>query len=298
MPDEDIHFLSSKRLMTPDEIFLLAELFVALGVKKIRLTGGEPLVRKEFAEIAESLSKLPIELTLTTNAYLVDRYIDLLKKLQIGNINISLDSLNAKVFYELTKRNSFQQVWSNIELLLNKGFRLKLNAVAIAGYIEYELHDFIELTKNKSIHVRFIEFMPFDGNGWSSEKVISAAKMLEMVSSNYEVIKLTDEPHSTARKFRVKGYKGTFAFITTMSNHFCGECNRLRLTADGKIKNCLFGQEEFDLLTPLRAGENVAAIIKESLRKKHASLGGQFTNDYHKIESKTLHNRSMITIGG
>jgi molybdenum cofactor biosynthesis protein A len=298
MPDGPLNCLPAKDLMSVDEIVHMAETFVRLGVKKIRLTGGEPMVRKEFAEILERLSALPVELTMTTNGILVDKYLPLLKKCGIRSLNVSLDSLDRETFFKITKRDQFNRVWNNIELLLREDFRVKINAVAMSNLIEKELVDFIEITRQVPLHVRFIEFMPFDGNKWSSNRVITASEMLRFVKSEYDVVKLRDEPHATAKKYKVIGFEGTFAFITTMSEHFCGSCNRLRLTADGKLKNCLFGQDEWDLLTSLRDNQSVLPLIERAVLAKHAKLGGQLHEDFEKNEAGEIKNRSMINIGG
>lgn len=298
MPNEEIEVMPHSHLMQTAEIEVLAKTFVRLGVKKIRLTGGEPLVRKEFPDILQSLAKLPVELTMTTNGILVHKHIELMKAAGMRSINVSLDSLDRETFYKLTKRDQFQQVWDNILLLLDQGFRVKINAVALAGIIEREILDFVKITEKLPLHVRFIEFMPFQGNHWKSEKVITAKQMLEIVSSNFPIVKLQDEKHATAKKFQVPGFLGTFAFITTMSEHFCGDCNRMRLTADGKMKNCLFGKEEMDLLAAIRAGQDVETLIVESVKRKHAMLGGQFSPDYLKAKAEEIENRSMIKIGG
>ncbi len=262
------------------------------------MTGGEPLVRKEFPEIVSRLAKLPVELTLTTNGILVHKHLDLFKEAGIRSLNVSLDTLDPETFYKLTKRNQFQQVWDNILLLLDHGFRVKINAVALNGIIEKELLGFVKITEKLPLHVRFIEFMPFTGNHWKSDKVITARQMLELVQMEYDTVKLVDEKHDTAKKFKAVGHQGTFAFITTMSEHFCGSCNRMRITADGKMKNCLFGKEEMDLLGTLRKGEDILPLIKLSIFRKHAILGGQFTQDYEKADTDKIENRSMIKIGG
>ena len=290
--------MPQSKLMSAQEIVKLAEIFVSLGVKKIRLTGGEPLVRKDFGQILEELARLPVELTLTTNGILVPQYLEALKKAGVRSINVSLDTLQPKKFFKLTRRNQFAQVWDNILLLIQEGFRVKINAVAMQGQIEEELIDFVRLTRDLPLHVRFIEFMPFTGNHWQAKQVITAAQMLEWVKKEVEVVKLEDKTHDTAKKYQVPGYAGTFAFITTMSEHFCGSCNRLRLTADGKIKNCLFGKEELDLLGALRQGQEVTPLILQSLSRKHAALGGQFSQDYSQADPGAIENRSMINIGG
>jgi cyclic pyranopterin phosphate synthase len=298
MPVEEMEWMPQSKLMSAQEIVQLAEIFVSLGVKKIRLTGGEPLVRKDFGQILEELARLPVELTLTTNGILIPQYLEALKKAGVRSINVSLDTLQPEKFFKLTRRDQFAEVWANILLLLQEGFRVKINAVAMQGQIEEELIDFVRLTRDLPLHVRFIEFMPFTGNQWQAKQVITAAQMLEWVKKEVEVVKLEDKTHDTAKKYQVPGYAGTFAFITTMSEHFCGSCNRLRLTADGKIKNCLFGKEELDLLGVLRQGQEVTPLILQSLSRKHAALGGQFSQDYSQADPGAIENRSMINIGG
>jgi cyclic pyranopterin phosphate synthase len=298
MPVEEMEWMPQSKLMSAQEIVQLAEIFVSLGVKKIRLTGGEPLVRKDFGQILEELARLPVELTLTTNGILIPQYLEALKKAGVRSINVSLDTLQPEKFFKLTRRDQFAQVWANILLLLQEGFRVKINAVAMQGQIEEELIDFVRLTRDLPLHVRFIEFMPFTGNHWQAKQVITATQMLEWVKKEVEVVKLEDKTHDTAKKYQVPGYAGTFAFITTMSEHFCGSCNRLRLTADGKIKNCLFGKEELDLLGALRQGQEVTPLILQSLSRKHAALGGQFSQDYSQADPGAIENRSMINIGG
>jgi len=298
MPQEEMQWMPFSKLMSADEIVQIAEIFVGLGVKKIRLTGGEPLVRKDFGAILTRLALFPVDLTLTTNGILLDKHLENLKNAGVKSINISLDSLDPEVFKNLTKRDQFEQVWNNILLMLRHDFRVKINAVALHGIIEKEVLAFVKATENMPLHVRFIEFMPFAGNHWSSQKVVTASELLKLVTDHHQVIKLEDKPHATAKKYKVEGYKGTFAFITTMSQHFCGDCNRMRLTADGKMKNCLFGKEELDLLGAIRAGEPILPLIQTSLSRKHAALGGQFSPDYLKADPEKIHNRSMINIGG
>lgn len=298
MPDNNVTFMPKDRLMQLDEIEEIAKVFVRLGVEKIRLTGGEPLVRNGVENMIRRLSHLPVELTLTTNGARLRNFIGLFKETGIHSVNVSLDSLNPEVFSSVTQRDTFRQVWENILLLLENGIRVKLNTVAIAGIIENELFHFIDLTRELPLHVRFIEFMPFAGNRWQNNKVITARQMLDMAASRYDLVKLKDEPHATAKKYMVIGYKGTIAFITTMSDHFCGECNRIRLTADGKIKNCIFGKGELDVLGAYRKGESVETLIRKSIADKHEIMGGQFVNGYQKTDPSEIENRSMIQIGG
>jgi len=298
MPKEDYEFTPASRLMQADEIEALAKIFVDLGVNKIRLTGGEPLVRKDAKNIILALSKLPVKLTLTTNATRLHEFIDTLEQSNIKSLNISLDTLQPEKFNLITRRNQFQLVYDNIHLMMNRGFHVKVNMVVMKGLNENELNDFVEWTKYKPVHVRFIEFMPFTGNHWTSNKVFTMQQMLEIIKDKYETVRLKDEKHDTAKGYHVPGHKGTFSVISTMSANFCSDCNRIRLTADGKMKNCLFSKEETDLLTAFRRGEDVTPLIYQSIQSKAKELGGQFTADFEHLHAEDINNRSMITIGG
>ena len=298
MPEEEYEFAPSTKLMQADEIVALAKIFVSNGVDKIRLTGGEPLVRKDAKEIILALSKLNVTLTITTNATRLHLFADVFEEAHIHSLNISLDTLKPEKFLFLTRRNEFNHVKNNIDLMIRRGFHVKINVVMMKGLNDDEINDFVAWTKDTPVHVRFIEFMPFTGNRWTSNKVFSYHEMLELIESKYEVIKLQDEKHDTAKKFQVPGHIGTFAVISTMSENFCGTCNRMRLTADGKMKNCLFSRTETDLLTNLRNGEDVVPLIHQSIRSKAKELGGQFTPDFEHLHPEDINNRSMITIGG
>ena len=298
MPEEDYPFLPSSHLMQADEVAALAKTFVRLGVNKIRLTGGEPLVRKDVAQIIDALSALPVTLTLTTNGIRLHEFLPQLKEAGVRSLNISLDTLQPEKFALITRRNQFSQVWENIHAAIAMGLHVKVNVVAIKGLNDDEIHDFVAWTKDTPVHVRYIELMPFDGNRWDSKKVLTYKEILQTIESRFEVIKLQDEVHDTTKAYAVPGHQGTFAVISTMTAPFCGTCNRLRLTADGKLKNCLFSQEETDLLSALRQGEDVEERIRQTVLRKHAAHGGQFTAALEKVEAEHIHNRSMIAIGG
>jgi len=291
MPNEKIAVTPSSKLMQPNEIVGIAKAFIKLGVTKIRLTGGEPLVRNDARQIIQQLSKLPVELTISTNAVLVNEYIDVFKEANISSVNVSLDSLNADEFFAITKRGDFKKIQDNIYLLLAHKFKVKVNMVVVKGVNERAITDFINWTKDFPLDVRFIEFMPFAENKWDKSKVVSYAEMLNTISTQYAFEKLKDEVNDTAKKYRAKNHAGTFAFITTITQPFCNTCNRLRLTADGKMKNCLFSQGETDILSAYRSGEDIESLILSCLNDKKEALGGRF--DFENIE-----NRSMIKIGG
>jgi cyclic pyranopterin phosphate synthase len=298
MPEEEYDFTPPSKLMQPGEIESLAKTFVRLGVNKIRLTGGEPLVRKDAAEIILSLSKLPVKLTLTTNGSRLHEFTDVLEQANIRSLNISLDTLQPEKFQLITRRDQFKKVYDNIELLLKKEFHVKVNVVVMKGLNDSEINDFVTWTKHEPVHIRFIEFMPFTGNRWTSNKVFTMQEMLEVIRQKYEVTRLQDEKHDTAKGYKVPGHEGTFAIISTMSENFCGSCNRMRLTADGKMRNCLFSEKETDLLSALRNGEEIEPLIYKNIQSKAKELGGQFTADFEHLHAEDIHNRSMITIGG
>jgi molybdenum cofactor biosynthesis protein A len=301
MPAEGIALTPKAHLMTADEIITIAQTFVNLGVKKIRLTGGEPLVRKDAAAIIQRLGKLGVELTLTTNGILVHDFIDTFKEAGVTTLNVSVDSLQKDKFNQITRRNYFDKFWGNLELLDANGFQLKLNVVVIKGFNDNEIIDFIELTKDRNIQIRFIEFMPFDGNQWNKDKLVSYAEILTQVNTFYSdqnVERTQDKPNDTAKNHKIASYKGSFSVISSVTNPFCSTCNRIRLTADGKLKNCLFSNSETDLLQSLRAGEAIEPLIFQNIKSKFAMRGGM--DDDAKFQNPELfsQNRSMIKIGG
>lgn len=300
MPEEGVMLRGNSAYMSKDEIVGLAEHFVKLGVKKIRLTGGEPLVRKDATEIILELSKLPVELAITTNGILIDKYIDTFFQAGLNSINVSLDTLKIDKFKALTRRNYFDKVISNINLLLKNDFHVKLNAVLIKGQNDDELFDFIEFTRSKSIHYRFIEFMPFDGNSWNWNKGVSYEEILKIASQKYgsDLIRLEDKKNDTSKNFKINGYLGTFAIISSVTNPFCDSCNRIRVTADGKLKNCLFSGSETDLLTAMRNGVDIEPMIIKSIWEKKAKRGGMNTFAEFSDPIEYSKNRSMVSIGG
>jgi len=298
MPEEDYQFTPVSKLMQANEIEALAKIFVQEGVKKIRLTGGEPLVRKDAGQIIASLGRLPVELTLTTNATRIHEFISVLKEANVHTVNVSLDTLQPDKFLLITRRDTYHLVRSNIELLLHHGFNVKINAVVMKGFNDDEILDFVAWTTHVPLQIRFIEFMPFTGNRWTSNKVVSLHEILVTVNSGYSFLPVQGEANDTAKHYTVPGHDGTFAVISTMSQPFCDTCNRMRLTADGKLKNCLFSKGETDLLTAFRNGEDVLPLIHQSIQAKARQLGGQLTNDFEHMHAEDIQNRSMITIGG
>lgn len=301
MPEEGIQLRDREEFMTGEELLLIAEKFVELGVKKIRLTGGEPLIKKNIEQIIEGLSSLGVELAITTNAVLLDRYIDLLWDNEVKNINISLDSLKEDRFNNISRRSYFDRIKKNIDLAIDRGFNVKINVVLMRGVNDDEILDFIEWSRVDSVQIRFIEFMPFDGNNWDWESKISQEEIMNKVYEKYgakNILRLEDDKNKIARNFMVSESKGSFGIISSVTNPFCDTCNRIRLTADGKIKNCLFSSNETDLLTEVRYGkiENLEPLIIDSVKKKKKFHGG--ITSFEKLKRDDIVNRTMVSIGG
>lgn len=301
MPADGIALSPKASLMTADEIFAIAQTFVKNGVDKIRLTGGEPLLRKDFPEIVSKLSDLEVSLSITTNGILIDRHIEVLKQFNVNKINLSLDTLVSSKFHSITLRNQFEKVIDNLHLLLNNDFKVKVNVVLMKGFNENEIIDFVKLTQFLPISVRFIEFMPFAGNEWDRSKMVSQNEILSQVStafSSEEIQKLEDEKNFTSRNYKIKDFQGDFGIISSITNPFCDSCNRIRLTANGKIKNCLFSNSETDLLTALRNGESIEELISRSIKNKKKVRAGMVSVSEMDDPAKHFDNRSMIAIGG
>jgi len=277
--------------MQAAEIEKLAEIFVSLGVNKIRLTGGEPLLRKDIADILRRLTKLDSTLTLSTNGYLLDSHLENLKAANITSLNVSLDTFREDRFFEIARYHGGKRVMDNILMLIKEGIDVKLNVVLMRGINDDELQDFITFTKDHPVHIRFIEFMPFSANTWEVNKVMRSEELLNKILRDHDVIKLVDDVHDTAKKYKVPGYAGDFGMISTVSEPFCSGCNRLRLTAEGKMRNCLFAQTDTDLLTPLRNGEDIIPLIQANVQAKYFQYGGQQM-------SPEIKNSNMILIGG
>jgi len=301
MPLDGVQITPSSKLMNASEIYEISKIFVSHGVNKIRLTGGEPSVRKDFPDILKRLSNLPVKLSLTTNAVTIDRYLPLLKSSKTKSINISLDTLDSARFKKITFRDYFKRVFNNIHLLIKSGYQIKINVVLIKGINDDEILDFIEFTKSNSVAVRFIEFMPFDGNQWNREKTVSYEEIMQNISSVYkpqEILRIIDDPNDTSKNYKIDGFNGSFGIISTVTNPFCDTCNRLRLTANGHLKNCLFSKKEQDLLTAFRNKKDIVPIVRKAVLGKKAVRAGMETSEKFEDIHQHEQNRSMIKIGG
>ena len=302
MPEEGIPLLPKSHIMRNEEIVDIAKEYVSLGVTKIRLTGGEPLMRRGLDNILEGLQALNVDLGITTNAILLNQNWDLLKRTGCTKINISLDSLVPEKMNALSRRNKFDVIMSNILETIKRGFQVKINVVLLKGTNDDEIVDFINWGKDLPITVRFIEFMPFNGNKWDwKENGISLVDVLEKAEFHFgkgQIERVDDAPNDVSKNYRVKGAKGKFAVISTVSNPFCDTCNRIRLTADGKMKNCLFSKSETDILTAYRAGKDIKKVITDGIWRKEAVRAGMKDFEDFSDPEQNQENRSMIRIGG
>lgn len=298
MPAEGVELTPNDALLSQNEIIRIARTFVAGGVDKIRLTGGEPSIRSDIEEICEQLRSLPglKYLAMTSNGIVLTRKLPRLQAAGLNQLNISLDTLVPAKFELLTRRKGHNKVLQSIDTALGLGFSpVKVNTVIMRGLNDDEILDFVELTREKPINVRFIEFMPFDGNVWNSKKLVSYMEMMHTIKRKFpSIYRLKDHPTDTAKNFRVEGHRGTVSFITSMTQHFCSGCNRLRLMADGNLKVCLFGPSEVSLRDAIRSGmeePEFQKVISDAVKRKKAAHAGMF-------ELARTQNRPMIHIGG
>lgn len=297
MPAEGIPLKKKQEILTFEEIHRLTRIFVSLGIEKVRITGGEPLVRKGVEQLIADLGTISgiKTLAMTTNAVLLHDKVSLLKRAGLKVINISLDSLRKDRFRELTLRDDFDNVMQSIQAALTEDFQtIKLNTVVMKDKNHDEIMDFVHFAKDKRLNVRFIEFMPFKDNQWLSENVVSFADMRAMIEREFELIPLSNQPGDVGKDFAIKGFSGTVSFITSMTDSFCSSCNRLRITADGSMKTCLFYAPEVNLRDVLRSGASDAEITQVILTAVTEKPEAHPPMD----ELALADNRAMVEIGG
>lgn len=276
MPAEGVPWIDRAEILSFEEIERLVRLFVALGVRDVRLTGGEPLVRREFPALVARLAAIEgiRDLSLTTNGYLLARDAAALVAAGIHRVNVSIDSLARGHFFEITRRDALEQVLAGLEAIAaHPQVRpIKVNAVPMPGFGAEEVRRFCELARRREFQVRFIEFMPLDGDrAWRADDVLSGAAVRALVEAEHPLRELPREPHSTARVFAFADGRGEIGFVNPVTEPFCADCNRIRLTADGKLRTCLFSQHETDLRGPLRAGADDAElerIVRDAVWRK------------------------------
>jgi len=298
MPEEGIDFRSEDKLLTTEEIFRLIKLTSKMGVSKIRFTGGEPLLRKDLSELVQFAHQCEgIEsVHLTTNGLLLSKRIEELEKSGLSGINISLDTLDTDKFKKITRRDGLDMVLNSLQKALASNIQsIKLNIVAMRDFNDDELMDFVELTKDNDITVRFIELMPFDSHQiWKTGKFYGADHIVADIKEQVDALKPIDGSRTEHHIFRVNDYKGKVAVIPAYSRSLCGECNRIRITADGKLLNCLYSQDETNLRDAMRTGKT-DMIIKEMI---YGTMKKKFKDGWEAQKQGNDNRESMTQIGG
>ena len=299
MPAEGLPWLARDEILSFEEIERVVGLMVEMGVEDLRLTGGEPLVRRQFPRLVAMLAGLDglRDLSLTTNGYLLERDADALVAAGVGRVNVSIDSLQRDRFFQMTRRDSLPQVLRGLEALSHhpEVHPVKVNAVAIRGFTEEEALPFAEFARTSAFQVRFIEFMPLDADqAWTPDAVLTGEELRQIIHAVHPLEERPREPSATARIFRFADGEGEIGFINPVSEPFCSDCNRIRLTAEGKLRTCLFSMHETDLREPLRAGatdDDLEQIVRDAVWRKELK---------HRVNEPGFRPpaRSMSAIGG
>jgi cyclic pyranopterin phosphate synthase len=299
MPAEGLPWLERDDVLTFEEITRLVALLSELGVHDVRLTGGEPTVRRDFPRLAAMLAAVPgvEDLSVTTNGYLLERDAAALVAAGINRFNVSIDSLQRDRFFEMTRRDALPRVLRGLEELARfpEAHPIKVNAVAMRGFTEEEALPFAEFARSHPYEVRFIEFMPLDADhSWTPDSVLTGEEIRAAIHAVHPLERAPRDAHATARVYRFADGQGQIGFINPVSDPFCGDCNRIRITADGRLRTCLFSLNETDLRTPLRSGagdDEVEGIIREAVWRKELK---------HRVNEPGFIQpaRSMSAIGG
>ena len=297
MPADGLPWLDRSEVLSFEEIERLVSLFASMGVRDVRLTGGEPLVRRDFPRLAAMLAPLVDDLAVTTNGYLLERDAEALVRAGVSRFNVSIDSLQRDRFFEMTRRDALPRVVAGLEALARfpEAHPIKVNAVGLRGFTEAEVLPFAEFARERPFEVRFIEFMPLDADrAWDMDKVLTGEEIRAAIDAVHRLEPEPREPHATARVYRFADGRGRIGFINPVSDPFCGDCDRIRLTADGKLRTCLFSIGETDLREPLRAGASDAElerIVRDAVWRKELT---------HRVNEPGFVQpaRSMSAIGG
>jgi GTP 3',8-cyclase len=299
MPAEGMPWLDRSEILSFEEISRLVAVLARLGITDVRLTGGEPLARREFPKLVGMLSGIEgiRDLSLTTNGYLLERDAAALVEAGIDRVNVSIDSLARDRFHEITRRDALPQTLRGLEAIAAypEVRPIKVNAVAMRDFTEDEVERFCELARSTDYQVRFIEFMPLDGDrAWTPDMVLTGGEIRALIEEHHPLEPVPREPHATARVYRFRDGAGEIGFINPVSEPFCGDCNRIRLTADGKLRTCLFSMHETDLREPLRDGSDDAElerVIRDAVWRKELK---------HRVNEPGFRPppRTMSAIGG
>ncbi|KAI5291413.1 hypothetical protein KEM54_004858 [Ascosphaera aggregata] len=304
MPEEGVQLSPPEHLLTTPEIVYLASLFVSQGVTKIRLTGGEPTVRKDFVSLVQQVGRLRDhglkELCITSNGIALGRKMHDLYEAGLTGVNLSLDTLDPAAYQIMTRRNGLDKVMGTVNTILDMkragaAIILKINCVVMKGVNDREMLPFVELTRHQDVEVRFIEYMPFDGNRWHKAKMVSYRTMLDTIRQRHPTFKkLNDHKNDTSKTYRIEGFKGKIGFITSMTHNFCGTCNRLRITSDGNIKVCLFGNEEVSLRDIIRGHNQGKPIVDGETLLLSRLQESQWTKSAQSPHTDTTSEATMV----
>ncbi len=301
MPEDGISFKPKKELLSYEEIIRLMHLLASEGISKIRITGGEPFLRKDIMYLLSTLSKIQgiDQIAITTNGTLTEPYLDELVQLGIRSFNLSLDSIDPTRFAAITRRDSFTSVWKCYQSMINRGLQVKINCVVMDGQNIEDIIPMVELGKTDPVAVRFIEEMPFNGAGKSSDELTwNYVKIIQHIQHHFgNIVRLKDPANSTSMNFQVPGFTGSFGVIPAYSRTFCGTCNRIRLTPDGTLKTCLYDQGVFNVRDLIRAGATDAELITAVQN----AIGHRAKDGFEAEQNRDPYNfvsESMATIGG
>lgn len=307
MPEEGVALKTKDEILTAEEILRTISVLARMGIKKVRFTGGEPLVRKDIVDLVAGAAATPgiKAVHLTTNGILFDRYAHDLRKAGLHGVNISLDTMDPDRFQTITRRAGVDSVMKAVELALELGFpRVKINNVIMRGFNEDELYKFTEITKDKAVTVRFIEFMPFDGHQiWETGvHFASAESLVNQIEEFYPGIKTAPGTRTEHHIFQAHGYKGKIAVIPAFTRSLCGNCSRIRVTADGNVRNCLYSDLEYNLRVPMRAGatdDDVVDLFRRAFAEKAKDgFESKKQSSAKRVKLSDIGRVSMTQIGG
>jgi len=301
MPEEGLDWLSRKELMTYEEMLQCCTLLVNMGIQKIRITGGEPFVRKDIMQLLTALSKLEglNELSLTTNGVLTAPHIAELKHIGVRSVNLSLDTLDANRFFAITRRDEFANVMDTMNELLKHNIEVKINTVVMAGKNTQDILPLVQLTKDLPVSVRFIEEMPFNGDGHSHSGILwDYVHIFDEIRSAYPtIVKIPDPQYSTAYNYHIPGHKGSVGIIAAYSRTFCGTCNRIRITPQGTLKNCLYDNGVLNIKDLMRLGMKDDELVQTLQNAFNTREKDGWQAEKKRSENPDVHE-SMATIGG
>ncbi len=300
MPENGIKYVARKDLLTFEEMFLLVRVLSEMGINKLRITGGEPFVRRGILDFLKEVAGLPglNEIHITTNGTFTEDYVSELESLGIKSINLSLDSLDKGRFFDITRRDMYDQVMSTYQRLLASPMRVKINMVVMDGRNIDDIYPMIELARNESVSVRFIEEMPFNGTeGQGNSTIWPMKKILDHIGERYEFEKLEDGPHSTSLNYRVNGFTGSFGIIAAYTRTFCGSCNRIRITPQGDLKTCLYDDGKANLRDLIRSSLTETELKHEITQVVQRRAKDGFEAEKSRNERNPV-AESMATIGG